>query len=488
MRALDAPYDPLAQQARELWLPAIVNSVGDTRQRIADLARWVDALDQGLLPPRPCDFGDAEAVTPLREVIERLELPSLCRGVPALAQQVLRTMFWSLDRIVDLQPPLSRSEAIARVSADFESEWTRQTIGLEDELALLQGLGELAHLRWDEIQGVLRSREWQEAQRLSALLAHLQPLVDLIRQLGRSEHDPSAPPADTLDAEPARSRRPMRTRETLLPGAPGELTGIHRSARLDRLLGSEAAQIRHPVLHRLWRARLAEASLLTYDSQGVLLEQVPDPTARAPSPARSLRAPRQRGPLILCVDTSGSMQGAPEKIAKAVVLEALRTAQREQRGCVLIAFGGHGEMLTRELHAGRDGLQAMLDLVGMGFDGGTDVQTPIEHAIELVHDARWRSADLLIVSDGEFGCVPATLDRLDLAREQLGLRVQGILIGDRETMGLLETCDAIHWLRDWRRFESGQPLREATVPVHTASLTALYFPNALSARASRHKR
>ncbi|MEY2654717.1 MAG: hypothetical protein RLZZ524_1745 [Pseudomonadota bacterium] len=488
MRAIDAPYAPLDQQSRELWLPAIINSAGSTAQRIADLAPWVAALDGGHLPAPEHDFGDPQALAPLRAVIGALELPALCQGVPSLALQVLRTLFWSIDRIVDLQPALSREAAIARVTADFESEWTRQTYGLRDELALLQGLGDLSNLRWDEIQGLLRSREWQEAQRLSALLAHLQPLVDLIRALGRSQHDPSAPPADTTDAQPTPLRRAMRTRETLLPGAPGELTGIHRSARLDRLLGSEAAQIRHPVLHRLWRARLAEASLLTYDSQGVLVERVVDPTARQPDAARSLRAPRQRGPLILCVDTSGSMQGAPEKIAKAVVLEALRTAQREQRGCVLIAFGGQGEMVTRELQAGRAGLEAMLELIGMGFDGGTDVQMPIEHAIELVHQARWRSADLLIVSDGEFGCVPVTLERLDQARAELGLRVQGILIGDRETMGLLETCDAIHWLRDWRRFESGQPLREATVPVHTASLTALYFPNALSARAARHKR
>jgi hypothetical protein len=32
------------------------------------------------------------------------------------------------------------------------------------------------------------------------------------------------------------------------------------------MLASEAAlMLRHPVLHRLWRARLAEAQLLSYD-------------------------------------------------------------------------------------------------------------------------------------------------------------------------------------------------------------------------------
>ena len=192
--------------------------------------------------------------------------------------------------------------------------------------------------------------------------------------------------------------------------------------------------------------------------------------------------------MIVCLDTSGSMRGAPQNIAKAAVLEAARTAHREGRGCKLIAFGGAGELLERDLAGGPDGLRALLELMGQSFDGGTDVQTPIERAIERVHEQAWRSADLLIISDGEFGCTADTLNQLDGARARLGLRVQGILVGDRETMGLLEVCDQIHWLRDWRRFEGDAPKHEGFVPVHTASLTALYFPNALSARAARHRR
>jgi uncharacterized protein with von Willebrand factor type A (vWA) domain len=132
-------------------------------------------------------------------------------------------------------------------------------------------------------------------------------------------------------------------------------------------------------------------------------------------------------------------------------------------------------------------LAALLDLMGQGFDGGTDLQDPIERAIERVHQARWASADLLIVSDGEFGCTPASLARLDDARAQLGLRVQGVLVGDRETMGLMEVCDDIFWVRDWRRHGDGPARAGAFSPVHSKSLTALYFPNAISARAARHK-
>jgi hypothetical protein len=63
--------------------------------------------------------------------------------------------------------------------------------------------------------------------------------------------------------------------------------------------------------------------------------------------------------------------------------------------------------------------------------------------------------------------------------------VQGILVGDRETMGMLDICDHIHWLRDWRRFEGETPAKEAFVPVHSQSLTALYFPNALGVNAAK---
>lgn len=487
-RDIDAPYTRLQALPRELWLGGLVTSAGQTAQRLTDLGIWLVHLRDGRLPDAVHHFGDAEALHPMRAAIGELGLPALCRGVPSLALQVLRTLLWHLDRIVDLQPGLQRDAAIGHAVQGFRAEWSQQQGDWEQMQALLQSFGDLAALSWDELRGILRSHEWQEAKRISELLAHLQILAELIRAIGRSEHHPDTNPATQAQTSTDMHKAPQRERETRLPDAPGELRGIRHSDRIERLLGSEAAQIRHPVLRKLWRARLAESRLLTYESEAVLIERVPDPAAAAPRAARPTAQKLQRGPMIVCLDTSGSMRGAPQNIAKAAVLEAARTAHREGRGCKLIAFGGAGELLERDLTGGPDGLRALLELMGQSFDGGTDVQTPIERAIARVHEQAWRSADLLIVSDGEFGCTGDTLNQLDRARAQLGLRVQGILVGDRETMGLLEVCDQIHWLRDWRRFEGDAPKREGFVPVHTASLTALYFPNALSARAARHRR
>ncbi|MEN9631090.1 MAG: hypothetical protein RJA10_4318 [Pseudomonadota bacterium] len=486
----DAPYHQLQPLPRTLWLPALISAVGHPQARLRDTQRWREALAQGLLPPVDADFGGGDVVQALRQACGELELPALCRGAPAMAEQLLRTLFWHADRLIDLQPVLSRGAAIEQVAGEFRAAWQTEKGDWDTVLALLQGLGDLAQLSWDELRGLLRSREWAEAQRISLALGRLPELAALIRRLGRAERAarPQALPPQPLDAAAQRVLG-QKVVETRLPGLPGELRGIRHTDRLENQLGSEAAMLLHPVLHKLWRARRAEARLLGYDSEAVLHDLRPDPAA---PPRADVAPPRpealERGPIILCLDTSGSMRGAPETIAKAVALEAVRTAHREHRGCLLMAFGGPDEIVEHELSHTRAGLQALMDLMGQGFDGGTDVQGPIERAIERVHQARWASADLLIVSDGEFGCVPATLARLDDARERLGLRVQGILVGDRETMGLMEVADHIHWVRDWRSHgEGGRDAHKGFSPVHSKSLTALYFPNALSGRAARHR-
>jgi uncharacterized protein with von Willebrand factor type A (vWA) domain len=100
---------------------------------------------------------------------------------------------------------------------------------------------------------------------------------------------------------------------------------------------------------------------------------------------------------------------------------------------------------------------------------------PIDRAIERVRDEHWREADLLIASDGEFGPTAATLTAVERARRELGLRVHGVLIGDRETRGMRSIVDATFWVRDWRRY--GDRHGQIESPVHDRNLTTLYFPN-----------
>ena len=480
--AFNAPFHKLAPLPRELWLPAIVCSSGATAVRLDALAHWRDALLGGALPDAVHALGEPAASAALRQVIGELALTALTQGSEALSLQVLRTVLWHLDTLVDRPAGQSRAEAIAAMAQAFREEWTVERQGWEEVLALLQTLGDLAHLRWDELRGRLNSREWREAQRIGELLAAMPQLAAFIDRVGRAQRQDDVPPRpqDAPRTAPPRVLA-LKAIEIRLVDQPGAVRGIKRSGLISRMLASEAALIRHPVLHRLWRARLAESQLLSFEDEAVLTQWVPNPDKRPARASAPEPAPRGQGPMIVCLDTSGSMRGAPENVAKACVLQVLRTAPQARRGCRLLAFGGPDEIVERDLSPDLRGLDAMLAVMGQSFDGGTDVQMPLERAVALVHNQAWALADILIVSDGEFGVTPATLAALRACKAELGLRVHGILIGDRETIGLLEVCDAIHWVRDWRRYAAhpGAAYADGFSPVHSRSLTAQYFPNAI---------
>jgi uncharacterized protein with von Willebrand factor type A (vWA) domain len=479
----EAPYDLLVGVQRELWMPALVCSSGLTRQRLHDLALWEQALLAGCLPEPARDFGDAPALAVLRPLVAELDLCRLTQGSAPMVRQVLRAMLWHLDRLVDRPVGEPRAQAIGRMATAFRDAWTQQRQGWDEVLLLLKSLGDLPDLRWDDLRGRLASREWAQARRIQELLAQLPELSAFIDAIGRATAVALQPPADNATERPER-QRPLAAVavHTHLVDQPSEVRGVKRSGQIARMLASEAAMVRHPLLQRLWRARFAEQQLLTYEDEAVLTQWQLRPDARRSRASAVTPGPLGRGPMLVCLDTSGSMRGAPENVAKACVLQALHSAHARRRACTLLAFGGTGELLERNLAPTIDGLDHLLDLMGQGFDGGTDVQTPLERAVALVDaEPAYLQADILVVSDGEFGVTPATLAMLRACKARRGLRVHAILVGDRETIGLLEVSDQIHWVRAWRRYatDTRDAYSDGFSPVHSRSLTALYFPNAV---------
>jgi len=477
----DRPYHHLEALARDLWRWSVVCSSGTPEERLAQARAWHDALLAGQPPAAGDDLGDPEATSPLRRLLTELDLLTLTRGNASLTSQMMQSLLWHLDSLIDRPAGESRTQAIARMGGEFRDNWTLQRQGWEEALALLKSLGDLSHLHWDDLKGQLSRREWAEARRIGGLLERLPALASFIDGVGRRTLSAHQPPARATRTAPSASDRaqPQTADADERRPEPTAVDGVRHSRVIARMTGSESLGLTHPVLRRLWRARFAEARLLTYDDRARTPRPQPSPSPEGRS-ALHQNARAGHGPMIVCLDTSGSMQGAPENVAKACVLQALRSAHSGLRPCQLLAFGGPGELLERELAHNAAGLDALLDLMGQSFDGGTDVQTPIERAIERVQQQGWQDADVLIVSDGEFGLTQATLDRLRQAKAGLALRVHGILIGDRETIGLVEICDTLHWVRDWRRYgQAGGAAAEGFSPVHSRSLTAMYFPNAI---------
>jgi hypothetical protein len=482
-QGLDAPLAPLEELPRSLWLQGLVNSVGSLAPRLRGIQDLRRGLAAGAIEGRP-EWPSQHAAEPFLSKIAEMELARYCQERQDVADQIVQSLLWHSDRIIDKLDTLPPAEAAREAAEAFGEEW-RRTQGEIDELTWVFGdLGDLLKAeRFALVRGWLRTEGWQELLRIRRLLEHMPELQALIRALGRARQteEPDLerqPEVEVL--EKVRGLHP-RPRETRIPEVPAETRSVQRSGRIARMLASEAALLIHPRLRLVWFARHAERALLTYEDDNRVRDFV---LAEAPQWRRSATPqPRRRlemGPMILCVDTSSSMIGAAEQVAKATVLEAMRTAAAQKRRCYVYAFSGPGEVVERELGLDADGIAEAIAFLGQTFHGGTDIDEPLDRALTRIAGEEWQLADLVIASDGRFGCTPDMSARVRRTREEAGLRVQGVLIGDRDTVGMLDICNAIFRVKDWRRLGEEDPARG-----DGGALSRRYFPGIFSGPGDR---
>lgn len=186
--------------------------------------------------------------------------------------------------------------------------------------------------------------------------------------------------------------------------------------------------------------------LMSYDRTGWLDDQPSKLTDRT-----EIRPAAELGPIILCLDTSGSMSGARETVAKALALECLRGAMRQRRACFLYAFSGPQDVQELELKVDMDSLDSLLDFLSCSFMGGTDVDQPLKLSLErLKTRPEWAMADILMVTDGEIPMPDASiLSTIETMSETVGLKVHGLLVASQVTEPMKKLCTKLHTFKSW---------------------------------------
>ena len=230
-----------------------------------------------------------------------------------------------------------------------------------------------------------------------------------------------------------------------------DLSGIRRANSFEMLLPSEtmllsprsAERSRRPKL--LFLAKYAEAQLRSYEMTGWV--EAFSRSKRKPWNHFTRLPVTTGGPIIVCLDTSYSMAGPREQLAKAVVLEVAMMGARDHRPFFLLAFSGAQNLAECELRlrADKHSLVTLLAFLGSAFRGGTDVTTPLTRAVELLEDsADWASADVLLVTDGELmnpPLPPQLMEKILHLERERGLEVHGLLVGnDQPTPQLQSIC------------------------------------------------
>jgi uncharacterized protein with von Willebrand factor type A (vWA) domain len=225
-----------------------------------------------------------------------------------------------------------------------------------------------------------------------------------------------------------------------------EIVDLELGGNLNRVVPSEFLLLGDPVSEQDFMARLSDGGLLQYAVRGS------DTVGR--------------GGIIICLDSSLSMEGDREYWAKAFMLVLLHLAHREGRRAHVIHFGSPGEVLHQAFEDREDFTPVrIVEAAEVFLAGGTDYHTPLDLALDLLreeHDATGRTqADIVFVTDGECYVDGEFLDTFRSEMARMGARAWGVdVTGHRADRGgpLAAVCGGqVCSIRDLR---SGRDISE----------------------------
>jgi uncharacterized protein with von Willebrand factor type A (vWA) domain len=299
-----------------------------------------------------------------------------------------------------------------------------------------QQLGRL----WDLSKGGLQRVNFDLLKQYAELLKRDKALQELAQMLGRMQQ------AEREMEEETYTDMEINTVWKLDHAQKSELIGIRESDDLSAMLPSESALLADPDLEMLFYKRFAEKKLQTYDYQARIMDEVENEVER-----KRQKAKENKGPIIICVDTSGSMHGTPETIAKTMCFALLKVALQEQRKCYLISFST--QIATLDLTDFQHSLPKLLDFLGMSFHHGTDADPAFREALRMLEQESYKKADVLMVSDFVMGELDTTIKARIATAKGLGTKFHSLVIGASQNNRVLADFDH-SWTYDPSRKEA----------------------------------
>ena len=326
-------------------------------------------------------------------------------------------------KIEELKQAASRAAQVSEAKLNQKVRTVEDTIkqARQSELKRLQLKGAQLAEEIDQIAEDAHdfSLEFGQAGRLSAgerlelgrRLARNRKIAELARMVGRFKQDALALRRKNLDR------------------GQSEVYDIERGAELARLIPAELIAVHHPVLYRDFKRRLLEGEILQYQ----------------------LRKDEEKGkgPMVVCLDLSSSMQGDKELWGKAVTLTLMDLARRQRRLFRAVLFSsGEGSLKVLDLNRERryePELAKVLELAEYFPGGGTEFERPIDAAVELLGDKKLRRGDIVIITDGECQVSPQWLAQLRRRKDELQFKIFGVLVdvGSSETSTLASFSDRL---------------------------------------------
>ena len=240
---------------------------------------------------------------------------------------------------------------------------------------------------WDMSKGVWQKTGFDIVRKYAELLKQDKSLLELAELLGRYRQSEKEYEEELFEEIEIKQDWKIEHAHK------SEVIGVWESDDLSALLPSETALLANPATEPLFYKKYAEKKLMTFDYQNRSKSTIEEKKEGTRQKAKE----EDKGPIIICVDTSGSMQGVPEQVAKVLCFAILKVAMRDNRKCYLISFSTTIQALdlTNLTHS----LDKLIEFLSHSFRGGTDATPAIKEAVKMLNTNDYQKSDVLLVSD-----------------------------------------------------------------------------------------
>jgi uncharacterized protein with von Willebrand factor type A (vWA) domain len=202
-------------------------------------------------------------------------------------------------------------------------------------------------------------------------------------------------------------------RSNRIQGGRDEVVDVELGNDLAVVLPTELMKLADPILRMKFFRQYTNKSLLQYETVG--------------------NAEAGNGPIIPCIDRSGSMGFDRSVFANAITLAMLSIARREKRDFASIDFMTTADEPVFFPKRGAIDTDAVTQIAMGAGSGGTDITAALRRAREVINTVpAFKSADIIIITDGADGWVE---DDIEIANEfaARGIRIHAMVIGCGET-------------------------------------------------------
>jgi uncharacterized protein with von Willebrand factor type A (vWA) domain len=288
---------------------------------------------------------------------------------------------------------------------------------------------------WDMSKGNWQRVNLDILKRYAELLQRDQSLKELAEMLGKMRQ------AEKEYEEEIFANIQLKSEWKVEHASKADLIGIHESDDLSSLLPSETALLADETMQSVFFKKFAEKKLQTFEYQAKMLsyreEEFQD--------KRQKEKEEAKGPFIICVDTSGSMHGTPETVAKTLCFAILKIAIRDNRKCYLISFSTGIETLN--LTDLKNSLDKIISFLSMSFHGGTDATPAMREALRMLKTEDYKKADVIMVSDFVMSAFDKTTQEQIKAAKENKTKFHSLVIGNSQNPATIKDFDS-NWFYD----------------------------------------